>query len=212
MLLVCHGLRDNGVSAPAPLIVRALERAGIAFYPIDCERPLNACTLSERFDGVLFCGGGDSDPLLYGMARRAPLHMVSGMRDQNELALCRAFFARKKPLLGICRGMQAINIALGGTLRPHIGGHAGTPHPVRLLENGPFSPCAPKEAIVNSFHHQCVGRLAAPLRPLAAAPDGVVEALFSRDAPVLAVQWHPERADTALSEAFFTAAGRMLPP
>ena len=133
---------------------------------------------------------------------------MSSMRDENELSLVLSFFARKKPVFGVCRGMQCVNVALGGTLHQDIASHAGTRHIVRFCENSPFAPL--REAVVNSFHHQSAARLAPPLFPAAVARDGTIEAVSSNVSPVLAVQWHPERPDGGVTDEFFRIVRQML--
>lgn len=208
MLLVVHGTNDLGLSRPAPQYSAALSRAGIAHGFCDAETPLCAFSLAESYDGLFLTGGGDSDPLLYGQSRGAKLSPVSKMRDENEVSLVLSFFARKKPVFGVCRGMQCVNVALGGTLHQDIASHTGTRHAVCFCENSPFSPL--REAVVNSFHHQSVARLAPPLFPAAVARDGTIEAVSSNVSPVLAVQWHPERPDGGVTDEFFRIARRML--
>ena len=208
MLLVVHGLNDSGLSRPAPLYPAALSRTGIAHEFCDAERPLCAFSLAETYDGLFLTGGGDSDPLLYGQSRGAKLSLVSRMRDENELSLILAFFARKKPVFGVCRGMQCVNVALGGTLHQDIPNHTGTRHAVRFCGTTPFASL--REAVVNSFHHQSVARLAPPLFPVAVAQDGTIEAVSSNVSPVLAAQWHPERPDGGVTDEFFRIARRML--
>ena len=208
MLLVVHGTNDLGLSRPAPQYSAALSRAGIAHGFCDAETPLCAFSLAESYDGLFLTGGGDSDPLLYGQSRGAKLSPVSKMRDENEVSLVLSFFARKKPVFGVCRGMQCVNVALGGTLHQDIASHAGTRHAVRFCENSPFAPL--REAVVNSFHHQSVARLAPPLFPAAVARDGTIEAVSSNVSPVLAVQWHPERPDGGVTDEFFRIVRRML--
>ena len=104
--------------------------------------------------------------------------------------------------------MQCVNVALGGTLHQDIASHAGTRHAVRFFEGSPFSPL--REAVVNSFHHQSVARLAPQLFPAAVARDGTIEAVSSIVSPVLAVQWHPERPDGGVTDEFFRIVRRML--
>ncbi len=150
----------------------------------------------ERCDALLLPGGGDVHPRFFGQDIDGARD-IDEARDEYELALFRRFFDAGKPILGICRGLQLIDVALGGTLRQHVEGHAqiggaDAVHAVsaedaalRALYGGSFS--------VNSAHHQTVDRLGAGLRAAARADDGVVEALRHDARPVFAVQWHPER-------------------
>ena len=167
----------------------ALPRSGY------CPPPDLSC------DGLILCGGGDLDSLLYDQ-KNAGSAPPDPARDKAEMELFHAFFQAGKPILGICRGMQVINVALGGTLiqdlPPHIapahgGGDHDLVHPV-LTEADTFlrEHYGPRLS-VNSAHHQAVDRLGDGLRTAARAEDGVIEALFLPCRPVLGVQFHPER-------------------
>lgn len=164
--------------------------------------------LCETLDGVVLTGGGDVHPRFFGQEiAGTQMDTVDEALDELELTIARRAAAAGKPLLGICRGIQVINIALGGGLIQHIEGHAQvantfdgppTQHKVhiepdsllsRTLANGPT-------AMVNTYHHQAVPEddVAAGLRVTARAEDGVVEALELPGHPYyLGVQWHPER-------------------
>lgn len=151
----------------------------------------NAAHLCARCDGLLLSGGGDIHPALFGQKRQAVPLSIDPVRDAEEQALFEAFFARRKPILGICRGIQVINVLLGGTLHQHIEGHGSSCHAVCCLP--PLAAMVGAQPTVNSYHHQAVDRIASALHPVAHAPDGTVEALLCADAPILGVQWHPER-------------------
>ncbi len=162
----------------------------------------------DAIAGLILPGGGDVDPTRYGHSvRHEANYDVSPERDQFELALARAALARRTlPMLCICRGMQLLNVALGGDLVQHIPDHFGervlhrrperlpVTHPVRLEPESRLAHLlGATELVVRSFHHQAVGRLGAGLRAVAWSPDGVVEAVESERHPfVVAVQWHPE--------------------
>ena len=171
-----------------------------------CEtgaRPVPGCCPSPDLScaGLILCGGGDMDPTLFGQENRGS-QPPDRQRDQAELELFWAFFQAGKPILAICRGMQVVNVALGGTLlqdlpgeiRPfHGGGEEDRVHPVRSREGtllhrlyGPIVP-------VNSAHHQAVDRLGEGLETIAWAESGFPEALIHTQRPVLGVQFHPER-------------------
>lgn len=166
--------------------------------------------------GLILCGGGDLDPGLFGQANCGS-QPPDPVRDRAELALFRAFFQAGKPILGICRGMQVINVALGGTLiqdlpapvrENHLGreGRDGI-HPVAPEAEGFLAKLYGTRLTVNSWHHQAVDRLGEGLRVSARAPEGFPEALEHRDRPVFGVQFHPERmnaAETDSGEAVFT--------
>ena len=147
--------------------------------------------------GLLLPGGGDPDPSLY-HAKSAGSHPPDLSRDLGELALIRRFAETGRPILGICRGMQMLNLFFGGTLRQDIPGHsqiggADRLHPVRSLPGSVPAELYGPAALVNSAHHQAVERLGRGLQAVQRAGDGTVEALCHKELPILAVQWHPER-------------------
>lgn len=158
----------------------------------------SADALAARCDGLLLAGGGDIHPARYGQACACDFLSIDPVRDAEEQELFHAFYARGKPILGICRGMQAMNVFLGGTLRQHTEGHASCCHAIRCtdwLAEQIGASCA-----VNSYHHQVIDRIADGLTAAAYAPDGAVEALTHVSAPLLGVQWHPERMAPAICE------------
>lgn len=164
--------------------------------------------LLDRIDGLVMTGGGDIAPDRYGEVARRDLVGVDDERDRFEISLSRAALARRMPTFAICRGLQVVNVALGGTLiqdlpadrdaQGHdvIGEPAYLPHTNITIETG----CRIAEIIgagdrgVNSLHHQAVDRLGDGLRVVARADDGTVEAIEHVDEgwPMIAVQWHPE--------------------
>jgi putative glutamine amidotransferase len=169
--------------------------------------------LLDQLDGLLFSGGADLDPSLFAAESVHPAtYGVSPARDAFELGLIRRAIARDTPLLCICRGIQLLNVALGGTLIQDIPSEYRTGHPVshrqhelgieasdpghvvHLAAGNPLSDRVGSTALpVNSFHHQAIDQIASDLTPTAWAEDGVIEAVVmpSRDF-VLGVQWHPE--------------------
>ena len=167
------------------------------------------------YGGLLLTGGGDIDPALSDQPDDPRLRPIDVRRDREELALIRAFAAAKKPILGICRGLQLINVAFGGTLRPHIDGHEDAPHRVDLEAGTRLAALCGDRLLVNSYHHQAVWGLAYHFKASARARDGVIEGLEHEELPILGVQWHPERmlrglcADTAddMSALFRWLAG-----
>ncbi len=159
----------------------------------------SAAPLAARCDGLLLSGGGDVHPALFGQSVGDGARLsIDPVRDAEELALFEAFFRRRKPILGICRGMQVVNVLLGGTLIQHMEGHQAVCHPI--VCTAPLAALAGSAALVNSYHHQSVDRIAPVLSPAAYAPDGTVEAIYHRQAPILGVQWHPERMAPPLCE------------
>jgi putative glutamine amidotransferase len=188
----------------------------------------------ESLDAVFLPGGADIDPASYGTAPHAMCDKTDRDRDRVELALAKWAVADGKPVLGVCRGMQLINVALGGSLYQDLAaqfpngikhdyfpfggsGHARDylAHDVRVTADSRLARLFGADAIkVNSMHHQGVRAVAAGLVPTAHAPDGLVEALEGTGPGyLLAVQWHPEAlterddATRRLFAEFVEAAG-----
>ena len=153
-----------------------------------------------RCHGLLLCGGGDIESAWYGQEDRGS-QPPDRARDRAELELFRAFYEAGKPILGICRGMQLINVALGGTLvqdlrpeqRPFHVGKADTVHPVRSAEDSILHRLYGPLFQVNSAHHQAVDALGRGLRASAWAEGGFPEAVELAERSILGVQFHPER-------------------
>jgi putative glutamine amidotransferase len=175
-----------------------------------------------RLDGLVLSGGGDIDPQRYGATKHPRCGPASPERDQAELDLCRAALATGLPLLGICRGLQVLNVALDGTLHQHLPdtvGHDG--HSPELAGYGTHkvsvapgtrlaSILGTSEMAVPTHHHQAVDTLGTGLIATAWTDDGVIEAAESAQTGpfVVAVQWHPEvDDDLSLFTALAAAAG-----
>ena len=148
-------------------------------------------------DGLVLPGGGDLHPKFYG---QQPLdcRQVDLDRDLEELSLCRQFLSLGKPVLGICRGMQLLNVALGGTLFQHVEGHGAAAgvdglHPVATEAGSFLCQLYGRRFTVNTAHHQAVRDLGDGLLPVQWAEDGIVEGIVHRSLPAWGVQWHPER-------------------
>jgi putative glutamine amidotransferase len=155
-----------------------------------------------RCDGLVLSGGGDVDPAAYGETARLPLMHVDADRDRAELAATEAALAARRPVLGICRGIQVLAVAHGGTLHQDLVADGFTSHwfeerqheAVHAVRTEPGSLAAEALAgagTVNSIHHQSVRHPGAGLTPTAWSDDGVIEAVEADG--VLGVQWHPER-------------------
>ena len=167
----------------------------------EISRLVNIC------DGILFTGGQDVSPKLYGEEPLDGLVSCCERRDTMEAIVLKLSMESEKPILGICRGIQFINAALGGTLYQDlplqhpsdIGHHQNAPydapaHEVSLIKGSPLQECLKTESLpVNSYHHQAVKRPAPGLEVMAFSPDGLAEALYMPSQKFLwAVQWHPE--------------------
>lgn len=213
---------DQTVHLVADTYVRAVHGSGAlaVLLPVDTRPPEG---LLDRVDGLMVIGGADLDPEVYGQARSEHTETTYRERDEFELALTRAALRRGLPFLGICRGMQLLNVALGGTLNQNLVGQDGTNTHRRLigtfegteheieLEPGSLAEGALGEATheARCHHHQAIERLGDGLIVSGRARDGVVEAIELPDGPgwALGVQWHPEAGDKReLFEAFCRAA------
>ncbi len=209
-----HDFGDyGGVGIQRPLLMCGALPLTLSQLPEGIEPALDA------IDGLMLAPGRDIEPGRYGQAPDPLLAATEPQRDRFELELVEAALQRGLPVLGCCRGMQVLNVALGGTMAQDVGlvdawrGHPSDPgwHNWKLMErsslDGGEIPPHPRhpisiapgsilgdalgtlESSVNSFHHQAVVELGRGLRATATAPDGVVEALELEGAPVLAVQW-----------------------
>ncbi|MDA0564712.1 gamma-glutamyl-gamma-aminobutyrate hydrolase family protein [Streptomonospora sp. S1-112] len=212
---------------PATLLPHAYARAVAAggAVPVVLPPVAGVHAALERLDGLVLAGGGDVDPARYGAAAHERTGGVLAERDDAELALLEAALAADVPVLGICRGMQLLNVARGGTLHQHLpdvvgeanaAAHLRRPgvfgeHPVRLA---PASRLAAlhggTRVTVATYHHQAVAELGRGLVAAAWADDGTVEALEAPGEPgLLAVQWHPEMGeDPALFRWLAEAAAK----
>jgi len=180
---------------------RAVEAAGAE--PV--ELPPGTPALPE-LDGLLLPGGWDVDPSFYGEKKDEKVGPVDRELDETELRLFNQARKQEIPVLGICRGQQVINVALGGSLVQHLDDHDvrsyGRRHLAHTIEVDPASElghAAGKHKIrVNSLHHQAIRRLAPGLHQTAKGEDGTVEGVESDDGLIVAVQCHPEELTTDL--------------
>ena len=219
--------------AAAQAYVEAITQAGGApvLLPLGLDES-TLRTLASRLDGILFSGGGDIQPEIYGSHSHPAVDEVDPDRDRVEFWLVQQVIQRQQPFLGICRGFQVINVALGGTLyedildqhpaalqHQYFPGHPRSyrAHSVRIQEDSRLATLLQAEtAQVNSLHHQGVRLLAPDAQASAYAEDGILEGLELPGHPFgLAVQWHPEwlREDPAMRRIFQAfiqaAAGRL---
>ena len=179
----------------------AVRLAGGVPFSAYCPAPDLSC------QGLLLCGGGDPDPIFFGQENQGS-DPPDLLRDEAELALISAFLQAKRPILGVCRGMQMINIALDGTLiqdlPPEVRSFHGRAqedlvHPLRCREDCLIHRLYGPRMQVNSAHHQGVDRLGEGLLPCAWSESGLVEVLEHQNLPVLGVQFHPERMSGPLA-------------
>jgi putative glutamine amidotransferase len=195
--------------------LRTLDAAGAIPVVLPPVGVPGVAELLDRLDGLCLSGGPDLDPAAYGARDRHPeLGPTEPSLDEFELALARAALERGMPILAVCRGAQALNVACGGTLHQHVPGHRQTvpageaSHQVRITARSRLARLlGARVAGVNSFHHQAVDRIGAGLRVVARAEDGTVEAVEGTGF-VLGVQWHAEAmvAHACLFEALVDAA------
>lgn len=193
------------VTLPACYIESVRRAGGIPVLVAPGETQVEQ--LLTRLDGLVLAGGGDIDPKCFGCDEvHETVYMLDEPRDRTELDLARLILKQRFPTLAICRGIQIINVALGGTLHQHLPDEVGED----VLHRAPPREPTPHKVVVNSgsrlaavmgtssvetmsWHHQAIHKAADALQVVATAPDGVVEAIEYPDHPTLvAVQWHPE--------------------
>ena len=213
---------DQPAHLVADTYVSAVQATGAfaVLLAVDARAPE---ALLDNIDGLMLIGGADVDPEVYGQPRSDATETTYRERDEFEIALTRAALARGMPYLGICRGMQVLNVALGGTLNqnlvaedgsnPHrriIGTFVGTEHDIELDAESLAAQATGEEVHeARCHHHQAIERLGDGLVITGRARDGVAEAIELEDSGgwALGVQWHPEAGDKRqLFKAFADAA------
>lgn len=188
--------------------VEGVVRAGAIplMVPLLKGQPSVYEAMLDTLDGLILTGGEDPAPHLYGEEPMQKLGEVDYDRDLAELDLIRLAVERKKPILGICRGVQILNVACGGTLIQDIpsqvpgafqhaqkGSRQYGAHKVKLSPGFVADALGVTEILVNTFHHQAVKDVAPGFKVTAVSADGVIEAIESEDGLHIGVQWHPER-------------------
>lgn len=174
----------------------------LAPYELLLECPLSfhhIDILSEAYDALLVTGGYDIAPHYFNCTLHEQAHLYDRPLDHYDLSFIDAFVRKKKPILGICRGMQLLNVYFNGTLCQHFETalHEEKPHfhHVSPLNNTIFTKLLGSNTWINSYHHQCIDTLGDKLQIGAAASDQRIEAIFHSALPILGVQWHPELLD-----------------
>jgi putative glutamine amidotransferase len=225
--LTCRFSEDDGWYYLSADYSRAVEAAGgiAVLIPL---LPEAAAKIAARLDGVVICGSGsDVDPARYHQPRHPTLNSIQADLDETSCRVLECAFTDKKPVLGICYGMQLLNVFLAGTLIQHIPDalrealqhqDRRTRHAVRLEPESQMAEWAAglREVAVNSTHHQAIQKPGLGLRVVGRAPDGIIEAVEGEFADhfVLGVQWHPERIwkeeplSRRIFEEFVIAASR----
>ncbi|WP_039042122.1 gamma-glutamyl-gamma-aminobutyrate hydrolase family protein [Sporosarcina sp. ZBG7A] len=211
---------------------RAILRAGglPVVLPAGLEDIEEIC---NRIDGLLLTGGEDVNPIVFGEEPKRELGKIAPERDTMEIAIAKCAIGKNIPVLGICRGHQVLNVALGGTIYQHIYSDLEGPlnqhkqqadrnyptHTVVVDEGSRLSTYAGgKEILVNSLHHQAVNAIPKPLVVTGIAKDGIIEALESTEHKfVMSVQWHPEalsnrgdKTSLRIFEGFVEASNQQL--
>ncbi len=208
-----RGWHSGGIGEREGYLQRVRAAGG---WPVLCDPvPIDAPEAEAfvtRFDGVLLTGGPDVEPERYGEAAHPTVYGTDTFVDHFEMALCRAALATNTPMLAICRGVQVLNVALGGSLWQDIATEPGVePHGRPGVADGEFlhtvdvaagsqlaAIMRTRSPVVSCHHHQALRRLGDGLTVTAMAVDGTIEAVEVVDRPVIAVQWHPE--DTATTD------------
>lgn len=235
-LIGVAALYDSGRSSywMLPGYMKGVEAAGGLPVMLPLAEDAELITqIADTCDAFLFTGGQDVSPSLYGHETSPNCGELCDARDKMEETLLRLVLGLDKPVLGICRGIQLINAALGGTLYQdlptecpsNIEHHMSPPydrpiHSVSIVRDSPLFSLLRADALpVNSYHHQAVDELAPALKPMAYSEDGLVEAVYMPGKKfVWAVQWHPEFSYTndknslKLFKKFVSSAARDIRP
>ncbi len=199
-----HRNEDDRFTIPANYLEAVESAGGIPVIIAPTED--NVEGQLDRIDGVVLTGGADIDPDEYGGTHNEAVYGINMERDRYELQLARLALGRNLPTLAICRGLQVLNVAMGGTLVEHLPDKYGesvihrgedlnkVQHPVSIAADSKLaSILGTTELNCSSYHHQSVRELAPEFERVASADDGVIEAIESPNHPhVIAVQWHPE--------------------
>lgn len=194
---ICGAEKNGYTGVPIKYIECIYKAGGIPLILYD--NVLLAQQYVSMTDGILFAGGGDIAPHFFAQEKAESTHDIDEDRDAFELAVCRLAYRSGKPIFGICRGCQVINVALGGDLLQDIPRHMlaseAEKHELVISEDSLlYRIFCEKHIKVNSYHHQSCGMLAKGLRVTAVSADGMIEAFECEHTYINGVQFHPERS------------------
>lgn len=206
-MYVHHPGDDFGftINYTARSVTKAVEAAGGMPIILPIAKEMDVSEYINLFDGLLLVGGQDISPHLYGEEPRKVMGEVSPSRDSHEIRLITATIEAGKPILGLCRGMQLINVIFGGSLYQDLSEDDSitvqhvqrtmahyTTHSISIAADSYLAKIMGQTSRINSFHHQAIKKLGENLDAVAWSSDNVIEAIESKDKNIVAVQWHPE--------------------
>ena len=219
LLQVTTAFEGNSVSYTPHNFVSGVQAAGASplILPVGTEE--DAERYVSLIDGLILTGGHDVNPMHYGEAPHSKLQAIFPQRDLFDLALLKAAIKKGIPVLGICRGMQIVNVYYGGSLYQDLDSQYEQAliqhvqrssfnipiHMVSVEKDSYIAEITGESLMVNSFHHQALKEVGKGLRVVANSPDGIIEAVEDMGSNVVAIQWHPETMipHDAVSQAFF---------
>lgn len=229
-LTTSNGRKTDNIYIPKTYVAAVKEAGGLPVLIPAGASPDTVLQLRQTLDGILVIGGADIDPALFGEEKTDRVVLDGRERDDFEIALVRTAVDSGWPILGICRGLQVMNVALGGTLYTHIPDQLPgalmhnrdtvterdlLAHSVAIQSDSAIAAIlGSTNLLVNSLHHQGIRRLAPAFQAAGSSPDGLVEAIeIPEHSFAMAVQWHPEcltdqPAMRNLFESFVQAAGK----
>lgn len=198
--------QGNQVTYTPQGFVNAIQQAGGLPLIIPISDPASASSYIQQIDKLILAGGQDVSPQLYHEVPHPKLMETNFQRDLFEKALIKEALKQKKPILAVCRGMQLLNVTLGGSLYQDLSLYSDwsvkhdqfptapqfATHEVTILSDTTLANLLPPSYFVNSYHHQAVKELAPILKATALSPDGLIEGVESTEQKLLGVQWHPE--------------------
>lgn len=206
LLKAISAFEGTSVSYTPQNFVNGVQQAGAAplILPVGSEEA--ARTYVGLIDALILTGGHDVNPMRYNESPHKRLQAIFPQRDTFDLALLDAAIKKGIPVLGVCRGMQIVNVYYGGSLYQDIDSQLGDQvlqhiqkssfdipiHKISVEKESYLHQITGKEMMVNSFHHQAIKVVGKGLNVVANSPDGIIEAVEAKDADVLAIQWHPE--------------------